>query len=178
MGQIYSRALTVHVWLGSMSRPVSSLSSESDTPALALWRDWRQTVSEIFKGEGEPDASLDQLLFNCLVQNPYLQRAWVMQEIFLARELDIWLDMVSMGQIELRRVCRRVLNVPSIKTQTFKKPSPYLNSPMSFSRKYIASDLISLLAQFRGGACSNPLDLIFSLLSLCPTEGMQVKVDY
>ena len=174
MGLIYSCALSVQVWLGKLPQ---SLSMETQSMAdIDL-----ELQEELYRASSTDKAStrtavFDKIFYDCLVRNPYWERTWIMQEIFLAQRLRFWLHSVSMDPQTLHKLGKRAIN--SSWTPKACRPEPYGKFPASFSRRHIESSLIPLLSQFPARKSSEPLDRIYSLLPLCPDEKLKLEVNY
>lgn len=147
MGHIYAHALRVVVWLG---KTVSRYRRTMRAADLDSWRSF-------------------------ILENEYWNRAWVTQEIVLARKVTVLIDDIIMS---LRKLVDLVSDGLTMS---------WLSSPM---RVLINTGLLlrygeskpRLLDLFRDGTwatkkCSIPRDRVFSILELV-REGNGIAVDY
>jgi hypothetical protein len=131
-------------------------------------------------------------------QNPYWGRAWVTQEIVLARHLKVFLKDTVLdfrdfiiaigyptgpskrrGQALLPKDPGPKLGVSRIEQYLLVKPDLLTpEKPEDGGRASVwYSGLIALLDRFKTWGCAIPRDRIFSLLALCE-EGKGITVDY
>ena len=162
MGEIFASAQRVHIWLGQTSNVhrVSTLLS--------------RTYSDSGKHSGPFDLQKNlDLIGRYVLHNEYWNRAWVVQEIVLARIVVVSLNVTTMS---LRRFCRRIHRLRLDLTETpFQQFEIYNNQdPLQSLRN---SSLLSLLGRFRDKDCAVPRDRVFSLLAMCHPEE-QIRVDY
>jgi hypothetical protein len=119
------------------------------------------------------DKALDTDGKESLFENRYWRRAWVTQEITLARQATIVMTSGEVSFAQLMRICsvflrRFILGWESTSFRAFVTTFDY--GP---------STLVELLEQFTDRECQLPHDRVFSLLSLCnPAESANWKVDY
>ncbi|KAJ4360993.1 uncharacterized protein N0V89_001562 [Didymosphaeria variabile] len=155
MGDIYAQAKEVIAWLGLCNVPI---------PLWALKvsgsRFHASERLEIYR-EG-----LDRYLYD----NPYWNRAWITQEITLARKCSVILNSTWMA---LDHVIEFYLQVVELRCMAF---NPQLK-PIDRTDPRRTMPIITLLATFENRKCSIPQDRIFSLLSLCD-ERQAIVVDY
>ncbi|UPX20767.1 uncharacterized protein EKO05_0010988 [Ascochyta rabiei] len=195
MGEIYSSAKSVHAWLGKVAW---SVPEEPETRMFDPAKGWikkrrsdhspRPLLEDILSVllsdrnlhvARNPD--LEEGLFEQFMRNPYWERAWVMQEMFLARELTFWLDALPMDKSGLSRLEECVKESPRsgrLLGWFSKSWEHYLAYSSHFIKSKPPSDLLSLLAEFPNRKCANPLDRVFSLLAICPGEKSNIAVDY
>jgi hypothetical protein len=171
MGHIYSRALTVHAWLGIATPPTEGMgflgshqpSADEYTQQLeAAMKHWLDDV---------PEHSLDRHVSSHITQNTYWSRAWVVQEICLAQELMIWVHTVPIDSRMTQMLQNDFLwsmhehdHFDRYRSTNFKKPA--------------RTSLLTTLDQFKNKECADPRDRIYSLLSLCSEGASSVPVDY
>lgn len=117
MGDIYSHALSVHVWLGKPPAAVleaidmeEANTTHDGNPSEILMRTVH-TPSMAQLQEGGP--VYHDLLLRHIYHNTYWGRAWVLQEMFLSKRLTFWLHTVLMDVGMIRRVATYVLTSPS-----------------------------------------------------------------
>lgn len=155
MGQIYSSAVEVITWLGTDTRIATYLQrirdyDDSSTAVLAR--------------------GLDALL-----EQTYWDRAWIAQEILLARKVTLAACSVYLPMHRLPWSYYGLRDDPNFSSAgTFQKLLRFRPSRMVYEKR---QDLIHLLWVFRGSQCFIARDRMFSLLSLC-TAGSDLTVDY
>ena len=177
MGQIFSKAAHVYLWLGRMP---SSLVPLLNT---ILGRDVSRAQNY------EAVAQNRDMLVKHVFDNEYWRRAWVTQEIALAKGITVWSDRVSCGFKEMVDGWEYFSTIPTRDEKlSFRDGGgshPQTDLQMAFFRsarhwheKSPSDRLVVLLEQFHDKQCKEPLDRIFSLLSLCSDEGRNLAVDY
>jgi hypothetical protein len=149
MGSIYSRASRVISWLG----PSPEMAGVLRNVALQHQRDNVRMDTDV------------KILF----ADEYWTRAWVTQEVILARQHTLMADGVTLPMKNLHPL----LGPPNdprhlIRLLQLQEVSPGYFEGMS---------LIHLLEEFRKQECAIPHDRVFSLLALCG-QGSDLDVDY
>lgn len=182
MGSIYSHAQCVYIWLGKLpSIPSVAYLLSPPRPRLVSKKRYRRRICSVG-----------------IYQNPYWGRAWVTQEIVLARYLKVLVKGVALdfrdfiiavgyptsptqrrSQALLPKKNGPKLGVSRIEQYLLVKPDLLTpEAPEVGGRANLGySGLIALLDRFKTWGCSIPRDRIFSLLALCE-EGRGVTVDY
>jgi hypothetical protein len=162
MGNIFAGARLVHVWLGITPnrRRISTLLSSrfSGGNKRSEPREMQQNM---------------QLIGKYVLHNEYWNRAWVVQEIVLAQNVAVSLNMTTYSLFEFsRRIHLLRLDI----TQTpFQQFGVYQHRDSWESLQN--TSLLSLLGWFRDKDCAVPRDRVFSLLAMChPNE--RIQVDY
>jgi len=157
MGSIYARAQCVLLWLG-------------ETPGLAPSMRMVRTQGR-YASFSEEQKSLVRYH---LLDNLYWGRAWITQEIGLARRIIV----LSAGEAMPYSTLLRAMEADySFSTGSlFADPSP-MKLFASVSRELRGAPLTKLLAQFSTKQCSIPRDRIYSLLALCSQKD-RFSVDY
>lgn len=195
MGEIYSHAHCVHAWLGQA--PLSTLVKIG----MEHGRDRSQQFEELLEStvatmqenngfvetiEPSSNQTLDisESLFQLLLYNPYWERAWVVQEMILAKELVFWLHGMQMDPKLLRKVASKLLTSPPIDwlvmspdRANFHYLDYHCGIPKGKQRLGI-KHIVTLLDQFPNKKCSDNRDRVFSLLSLIESEDTLTEVDY
>lgn len=160
MGQIYYNAQLVLIWLGKSPFfiPIARSLQNHRDPSL---EDYRTLESDS--------------MISCLYNNEYWTRAWVTQEILLARSVLVIMDDQT---ILLSLLVDRLKFLFLTESEAFKQShfSQY-TSERDYSPSLDENSLILLMNRFRGKECSVPQDRVFSLLALCPPSS-RVAVDY
>lgn len=220
MGNIYSRANMVLLWLGDSlqlelvlyavrsakggrelgtspnplgrsSGPVPQYNvGGSDTVNLAKQRAIRDLdsgqsslSSDIMQGLDGFDFFADttgkvEKLLAAITEHEYWSRAWVTQEILLAKRTIVLAGRVAHNLQSLARRYREA--VPHYRDVPFEN---IVDIVIQRSRTgtgetgFMKWGVINLLHRFRNTNCSIQRDRVYSLLALC-TEGQNLKVDY
>jgi hypothetical protein len=161
MGQIYSNAEEVIIWLGkqpALHNVLSSVFSTFEQPAAALYgTEWTRTQENI------------EMLRECILLNEYWNRAWITQEVVLARKKIL---AVHDQRIRLETFIKSLhsFRIDYEDARAFKQIVTYKSN-------FSSDRMIDLLSRFRNKHCSIPRDRIYSLLSIC-RDGLKVTVDY
>jgi hypothetical protein len=144
MGHIYSRANRVVSWLGI-------------DPTVALWLQFTQA------GKYDYSAGRDSFQFS-----PYWERAWITQEMALARRISFM-------------ACKTILDsdqLPTLKDSLKLERWTELMKSFTYLRTISReTSLFQLLSRSLDKKCKYPRDRVFSLLTLC-WDGVNVDVDY
>ena len=176
MGLIYSKAVRVIAWLGMEKAIVRALVFCNDLGALRnncfqecpsfddIWTSWRQRDKELH-GQLTQD-------FESFSGSPYWNRAWITQEILLARKVTIFandyeccLDKTLYSHLSYS---------PWIHTQqTFLS---YIEAVCG-QRQTQRDTLADLLIKFPGRECMIPRDQIYSLVSVA-SDAYMMTIDY
>jgi hypothetical protein len=146
MGQIYFRAVEVWVWLGE---------DQTCSDMLAYIEAFR-AYGVLRFGRNEPKIITYETHIRA---HSYWTRAWVTQEIVLARNL--WL-MAGDKRMKADHLAHSVIDIPVLREAR---------------RTEISTSLLFHLRTFRGRQCSNRRDIVYSLLALC-AEGPNIQVNY
>jgi hypothetical protein len=178
MGQIFSRAQSVQLWLGKMTPEIFPLLQHIVTTKDASYK------PIVWKAIEDGNDILSKSIFD----NVYWTRAWVTQEILLARNVTIMLDEQSYDFPGLLEKLRFYETIFSRRQNFFHSSSHFDSSPQSPFGRFVSimekphkikeKGLVELLSYFHNKQCENPRDRIYSLLSLCSDEGRDVEVKY
>lgn len=163
MGQIFSNAIRVELWLGGTS------------PSLAPLIQAIRTGDELPSLEKKALQTYSNLIVKCILNNEYFNRAWVTQEILLARRA---VTRIGMESLELEQLIAGLEQFPYPEGPSTFDRSPFAQCTCQRRLHFERESLISLLAQFRDRKCAMLRDRIFSLLSLCADTEPKVHVDY
>lgn len=181
MGSIYSHAEKVHVWLGSIPKPLPDAFLQlikgrdveagplHDALMAAERKKWaaqhdhstsNPRHSGLHHWASFSESDLDFVVLHIL-QNEYWTRAWVVQEMLLAQHVDVSLN-------------DRRISFPNLLQRLRVGSIDWSNSPLqAFALQaeglveYRGHSLIQLMERFRGVKCSLIQDRVFALLSLC-----------
>ncbi|KAF2821937.1 HET-domain-containing protein, partial [Ophiobolus disseminans] len=180
MGLIYSKADDVIAWLGfsegigrafAFCNELNALKPATRTEAHKLWgREWSQTLSS------------DWFEFQ---SHQYWTRAWITQEVLLARRLKI---LVNDSEFDPSQCSALRLLLPDINTDDVRYPSTVrgwsgsnaFNTYLQVACKkkiYEKKKLVDLFEELPRRQCQIPRDQIYSLLSLA-SDTTSISVDY
>jgi len=162
MGKIFASARLVHVWLGK--------TSNVDRMSTLLSRSSSYGSKHI--GPFELQTNLN-LIGRYILHNEYWNRAWVVQEIALARDVVVSLNATTLSLLDF---CKRIDCLRLDLTQTPFQQFQVSHTPDSL-QPLRDMNLLSLLGRFRDKHCAVPRDRVFSLLAMCHPEE-QIQVDY
>jgi hypothetical protein len=179
MGYIYSRAMTVHSWLGiarppaegtgilGSHQPSASVYTEQFEAAMNGW------MAEVVTGESlwSTGSGLDGHISSYITRNTYWKRAWVVQEICLAQELIIWVHTVPVDKALMHNICRDY-------SWAISEDDGFDQYLYAKFRKSARTSLLTTLNQFRNKQCTDPRDRVYSLLSLCSVGASSIPVNY
>ncbi|KAF1846331.1 uncharacterized protein K460DRAFT_367133 [Cucurbitaria berberidis CBS 394.84] len=154
MGAIYSGAEQVHVWLGKCA----------DIHCI------RRVFENLDEQTIIKNNELD-LINQHIIWNDYWARAWVTQEIMLARNVVVSLDTILVNFSRLVLLTRNLWHQPS-----FSAFAQFVKCYQNDTKTRDQS-LLSLLSKFRDRKSSVPHDKVYSLLSLCHEKSV-IEVDY
>ncbi|KAH3987243.1 hypothetical protein HBH64_013210 [Parastagonospora nodorum] len=165
MGRIYSGAFLVYLWLGK----------------CAVMAPWLQHLKNVKNQRYQWPASLDFIreahnnLGTCLYNNEYWYRAWIAQEILLARTIVVLLCGESFKFTDLLSARHTFHHVDfgSFHNCGMTRFEQFLGGIANFRHE----PLIRLLEKFRDSLCEIPRDRIYSLLSIS-SDSQLLRVDY
>lgn len=157
MGSIYSQAQEVIIWLGS-------------NPLLnQIFLTLRKEVKSVTFGEWCAVRRHSASLVDHVLNNEYWNRAWITQEIFLARKRVILLD-------DEKFLFNELIDIMDFYYLPRKTATSFSRNVVP-QEQIIGAPLKDLLARFADKQCSIPRDRVFSLLSLCK-GGSSFNIDY
>lgn len=192
MGRIYSRASCVIVWLGA-SRTIDRLftnaamgKDKKEFEPLFITDWWRMRRQQAFV-EGRKGRQLAKD-WTTLVTHPYWTRAWITQEVLLARQVLIATDTTQILGNDLRWIydVRQVFLPQPEQSRTKRKTvsariasrsTNYLDkitSPQAYLRH---RNIFGLLEDFPGRASHLLRDRIYSIVDLASDGGL-IPLDY
>ena len=160
MGSIFSQAEYVHLWLGT-TPDAGRLCQLLDGPTDE-------------KGMGARSMLVRQdmdFIERHIFRNQYWTRAWVVQEVVLARRVEISLGAQRFSMTTLVRQVRR-LSLDWFDTH-FEQFGSYLEGYVQIR----GQPLITLLDHFHEKECGLVIDRVFSLVSLS-NEDKSARIDY
>ncbi|KAH7092444.1 heterokaryon incompatibility protein-domain-containing protein [Paraphoma chrysanthemicola] len=167
MGRIFSRAFLVYLWLGKLP---------SMAPFMTYFRNSKS--KSLFSDPGTPWNTIMQtrdIVKSCIFNHEYWSRAWVTQEILLARSVMILVGRESLKFSDLVGAMTHFdhPDLSNFSDCTFAGFADVVQTP----GKLRAKTLINLLDQLRDKECEIPRDRIYSLLSLC-SDFQHPEVNY
>jgi hypothetical protein len=170
IGEIFARANLVHIWLGKKSYPEAIrhlLLGPAGSGDVDQYVDEHEV--ELWKIRAEERI---YFLNIDLFKNEYWDRAWVTQEIVLARCI-----VASLGNelFNYSDLFYHTTYMPELRIDNPFYQFEYINQKQSTELR--GSSLLYLLRHFRNKKCSVPRDRVHSLLSLCD-ESHKLDVDY
>lgn len=160
MGSIFSRAGYVHVWLGrapGAERIRRLVDGPGENMSLGTW-------SSLVRQDME-------FLETCIFRNEYWTRAWVVQEIVLAKYVEVSLD------IERFPFSQFIHNIRSFCLNWTGTHFEQFAFDTQGTIEMRDQSLLNLIDRFQDKRCSLVHDRVFSLLSLC-RNGSDLKVNY
>jgi hypothetical protein len=157
MGNIYAGAQCVLLWLGE---------APGLAPSMAMLRTHGQNANFNEEQKG--------LIQYHLLNNAYWSRAWITQEIGLARRIIVLGAGEAMPYSTLLRAVKADSSSSSGSLVVQFHPMKIF---ASIPRELRDAPLMTLLSRFREKQCSIRSDRIYSLLSLCAEEN-RFHVDY
>jgi hypothetical protein len=151
MASIYSQSLSVLIWLGKLqSRPKSPI---------------------IFNNTNNPEALAN------ILQHNYFRRLWIVQEVLLARHVDVLCTHTSVGNIWVSwEVMCNVARHSMVTLQQLNVPSIPLLLLKEFGTGFRRS-LKETIAMFSGAYCQDPRDRVYGLMGLV-NEDQRLTIDY
>ena len=155
MGWIYSNAAQVISWLGdnpNLASLLLAISHEGDARELL--------------------ASEDSWLVGLFCYDVYWKRAWITQEVHLARNLHLLSQDASIPLTALERVATKMEK--RSRTWQYNALEKFVSK---LQRKDKSVTLLENIWSFQNKECSDARDLVYSLISLS-VDGARLHVDY
>jgi len=202
MGQTYQRAERVIVWLGSGDQQVerafrfvkqrTSVDYHGQETKCSLGRMPRdnQRNENIFKGLLSYMARVPLKeywdAFDAISSLPYFRRLWIIQEILLAREIELWYGSHRVDEIALANLCHYIdmvfpAGVEDVMSYSRARSSfcglTFLNRAHEKNGGRVTTDFRENFEAYRKHICQNPKDKVYGLISLCK-EMEDFPVDY
>lgn len=187
MGSIYSNAQEVFIWLG-----LSEAICRVFAVCLQLEKASPQTTAEAWKLWGEavrasrPNNNLRKD-WRKLAEHPYWKRAWIAQEVFLARRHTILINSLAIEPVKSFRTVGMLLpginkDVKNSAGRRWEANMRIFNTYMETlcgKEKFVRQSLINLLHKLPKRESQIPRDRIYSLLSLVTKDDVtDIPVDY
>jgi hypothetical protein len=163
MGDIFAGAKFVHIWLGKVLVPEVFryfLLGPANSTGI---NEWKKYFANYHAGLG----------WN-VFKNGYWDRAWVTQEIMLARSIVVSLGTELFGYEDLFYHAK---HMPEYRTDDSFYQFEFVRNDLR--TKFLGASMVYLLYHFRRKKCSIQRDRVYSLLSFCDAhERRQIEVDY
>ncbi|OAL44803.1 hypothetical protein IQ07DRAFT_592082 [Pyrenochaeta sp. DS3sAY3a] len=163
MGEVFSNAMEVILWLGAMPPSLSSLVPIIHNASNSSYDEMGTVISN------------KKILNKHIIENQYWGRAWVTQEVVLARKVVVWLGYNMIDFKSMINGLKYFYLVDHGKAQT---PNHFSQFVENWTTSLRSDKLIALVARFHNKACHTQHDRIYSLLSLCSEFDRPIKVDY
>jgi hypothetical protein len=166
MGDIYTRAKAVWIWLGASKELEQVLYNFA-------WKSFEDSFGKVEK------------ILEMITKHEYWSRAWVTQEVLLPRSTYLIAGTQTHHFFTLARQFRaavpyfqdnafeNIVDVLMLQAARRQQPGISRNDATGLWRWGV----VNLLHRFRNKKCTMRRDRIYSLLALCK-EGMNLKVDY
>ncbi|KAL3421888.1 hypothetical protein PVAG01_06044 [Phlyctema vagabunda] len=185
MHQIYKSAVQVLVWLGTADNN-GQLAIELISRAGRLESAGRAFMDLLSSASSEQVYALKDFL-----RRGYWYRAWIIQEIALARSIEIYCGHLSVEWALFSRFVSRLANISQQNLyslcQNWNGFDSRDNLPAKLSQirdiqqgapYYENRSFIVLLDKTYGSVCSDPRDKIYGMLALSNGADQDLKVDY
>ncbi|RDW57327.1 hypothetical protein BP5796_12777 [Coleophoma crateriformis] len=205
MGQIYSQATKVYVWLGKATRiereafswiaKINNILDGADynVNALNLSQHWKPQVQLSYSRIGlPPPSSLVWPTIGRLIGRPWFNRLWVLQEVLLATSIDVFCGDEVLPWFEIAKFERHVVTWNLRSTLrggqlTASEIDSALNVLYTFMwcrerKEHSKAKQISIFGLLNAASkrdVSNHLDMVYGILGLTakPTRD-KVIIDY
>jgi len=200
MCDIFLNAQSVQVWLSNVPSLDSSDDNLQTLPVAGESRSYFENIIHYCNqvmAENRPfkkdDYEYAVALCRFIFENPYWQRAWVLQESSSARELTVWINPYLLGLHSLQHLWTSIVQRKGGPDFTYLEAhtSPAVSTPSgaikakqhhqyydSLSTLYRFTGVVETLCHFQDKRCADPRDRVFSLVSLCLRGGSSIEVDY
>lgn len=161
MGTIYTRAEAVIAWLGCASK--ETVLSYHGNPPTKTKDPCRHARRRAYVAR--------RRVYEDLAGNRYWTRAWITQELIIARNIVVAIGSLTFTFDKLREMIRGIGYLPASTEEVGQVLA------LGSGENILGEPLAKLLSTFREKKCSVTRDRIFSLLALC-AERNHIKVDY
>ncbi|KAI0809957.1 HET-domain-containing protein [Xylaria sp. FL0064] len=186
MAQIYSSASEVIIWLGPEEEDVDLAIRQTQQADSAIARYGENYVPNYHllygtKGPNVPSIDAGSILsFNALLERPWFERTWIIQEAMLAKKATITCGSLSLPFRMLLRVFehwhrkgfRQIIGVSVSRTL-------FAMIQVKAAVEQTTASLLRLLFYTTGSDSSDPRDRVFGLMNLVSGDSdLGVDVDY
>ena len=197
MGEIFSRADQVLIWLGDASENNGLIRYAKDHNVDVHEIKWSSFFKTTTIGQSMPCDKDAEHHLELIIDNDYWTRLWVVQEIQLARDLAI---VFGQTQTSLEAVASMLafcfqcwfdhdrlwpklkldLTIPRDDTDTARAlfNINYRRGRAIADGQFSSQSFVDLLAAFENQKCTEPKDKTYGLLSLTPYTNVDFPVDY
>jgi hypothetical protein len=183
MGLIYSSAVTVLAWLGRSEGIAQFLASMKELVAdVPRGMNVQAALSHLY-GQGRQELQAHWVL---LRGSTYWTRAWISQEVFLARPNRMLAEEIEVGTAELQAVAILLPTLENMKSKYMFQNHPdrttrmtgiYVQVMAKQSSRSFERNMLDLSRILRGRDCHIPRDRIYSLRSIAH-DGGRITVSY
>ncbi|KAL2060403.1 hypothetical protein VTL71DRAFT_9433 [Oculimacula yallundae] len=184
MGRIYQMATKTIVWLGPKNyqsvcglkglRTILNRVNCPDSKPINLF--WKHVQYwELLLGISA---------FFGLLRNPYFTRVWIVQEMALSREVEIWCgdDCVPLQNLAAiagatttidigSRQAKNLLKILGVRCHIFGDEAPSMQNAGWIIARDLTKDMFSILSLFRNNRATVMRDQIYGFLGLCRAIG-------
>lgn len=173
MGKIYSQARQVLIWLGEETEydseafnAVSQLETALPTPL--------PNDSEIFIRAVNSIPRSSWLQIACLLQNPWFQRVWVIQEVRMARSAQLFHGSKSIAWSKFAEAVEKIslYNIETIFAASKLALLALKNIGLMREKLESRRPFLQLLCYARDFKSTDPRDKLFALLGLCDSDAV------
>lgn len=190
MGQVYSKAAAVQIWLGDDTPERTCATAFSILRSLARLCSrfgWDTDFEYLIRHRMFNDYDLPDVMdeswdaIRHLAEMSWFSRTWIIQEVVLARQSYIhcgeaslpWLDF-CIGWLSLGRIIpgHRPDIVPSV--SSYAQVMQLILSYHKMGDSSIQPELLSLLENHRNSRATDPSDKVYGFLGLCEQKGTQI----
>ena len=169
MKDVYTKSNTTRVWLGKLPHDVVDLF----TSAKLQYARWH------FPSHVSPEVVFSGL--KGIVENPYLSRLWIVQEVILSTSIKVRLDTVDIPWTNFIQICKAAASAMA----AADKSTHGLVSKLSRgnmlkldTQRFEATprSILDLVISFGSCACMDVRDRVYGLLGLA--SDLEIAVDY
>lgn len=163
MGDIYSRASCVIVWLGTgYSNTLEKLETCLDHYRPLDYESCKKLCSK------------DDFIYEEVSFLPYWSRAWIVQEYYLARRKDIWYGSLIIDPNELKFLVElwdeHLASTTRSPAAKLLRAQKWVDSWKAGRHDFKYDTLVHLFEIFQDLACADPRDRLYALMSLLSPE--------
>lgn len=168
MGEIFSKAQEVIAWIGTtadssdeMMKRIGDIERRATTSEAQVDNIWRSSLSD------GSDVSSGVFDFIFLMQRPYWSRLWIIQELALAKHVQIYCGTAQCSGSAFENVLRCLQLGTSVQS----------SFPLSLNERPTELGLAEVIGRFCEAKCKDVRDKIFGLAALVK-EIERPRVDY
>jgi hypothetical protein len=179
MAQIYESATSVWIWLGEDDGDIGDVFQSINSAQGLEHRSIFADSDSNFAGEGYNQAVIN------LSRRTYFTRAWIIQEVILARELVLLCGEHSVGWDIFWEECNslsivdRSVEYDSWRGSLFDTTFNLLGQARERRKEHAGIDgYATLISDFGSSQCTDVHDKVYGLLGLLPEYRDHLRVDY